>query len=189
MHGGTGLPVVIRSIRPEEHAELGELTVRVYRQVLASELETYAAVVRDVDARLAAGCEVVVAVTGDASAGDAVVGGVTYVPGPGPYAQLIDEDEAEVRMLVVEPGLHGLGLGRSLMQACIDRAAGAGKGALTLGTMPAMAAAQVLYRRMGFERRPELDTQIPGGAPLWCYSLDLEERASTSSRVGTRRPT
>lgn len=176
--------MVIRSIRPEEHAELGELTVRVYRQVLASELDTYAAVVRDVDARLAAGCEVVVAVTGDA-----VMGGVTYVPGPGPYAQLIDEDEAEVRMLVVEPALQGLGLGRGLMQACIDRAAGAGKGALTLGTMPAMTAAQGLYRSMGFERRLERDAQIPGGAPLWCYSLDLEERASTSSRVGTRRPT
>ncbi len=174
--------MVIRPIRPEEHAPLGELTVRVYRQLLATELETYAAVVRDVEARLAAGCEVLVAV-----AAEDVAGGVTYVPGPGPFAQLIDEDEAEVRMLVVDPRRQGQGIGAALTRACIERAEGAGKRALTLGTMPVMTAAQRLYRRLGFTRRPERDGNIPSGAPLWCYSLDLE--ATTSSRVGTRSPT
>ncbi len=173
----------VRPIRPEEHAELGELTVRVYRRVLASELETYAAVLRDADSRLAAGCDVLVA-PGDGR----VLGGVTYVPGPGPYAQLIDEDEAELRMLVVDPTAQRSGIGTALVRACIEAAGAAGKRSLVLGTMPVMTAAQRLYLRLGFARRPERDGQVPGGAALWCYSLCLE-RATTSSRVGTRQPT
>ncbi|HEV2766228.1 MAG TPA: GNAT family N-acetyltransferase [Acidimicrobiales bacterium] len=173
----------VRPIRSEEYAELGELTVRVYRQVLASDLETYAAVLRDVDARLAAGCDVLVA-----RSEGRVLGGVTYVPGPGAYAQLIDDDEAEIRMLVVDPAAQGRGIGAALVGACIGRAEAAGKRTLVLGTMPAMTAAQRLYLRLGFRRCPERDGQIPGGAALWCYSLPLE-RASTTSRVGTRKPT
>lgn len=176
-------PLSIGPIRLEEHAELGELTVRIYRQVLESELETYAAVLRDVDARLTAGCDVLVA-----SGEGRVLGGVTYVPGPGPYAQLIDEDEAELRMLVVDPTAQGSGIGTALVKACIVAAEAAGKRSLVLGTMPAMTAAQRLYLHLGFARRPERDGQIPGGAALWCYSLSLE-RATTSSRVGTRKPT
>ncbi|MDP8954393.1 MAG: GNAT family N-acetyltransferase [Actinomycetota bacterium] len=174
---------LVRSIRPEEHAELGELAVRVYRQVLASDLETYAEVLRDAEGRLATGCEVLVA-----HDDGRVVGGVTYVPGPGPYAQLVDDDEAEIRMLVVHPASQGRGIGTALVQACIVRGEAAGKRSLVLGTMPVMVAAQQLYLRLGFVRRPERDSHIPGGAPLWCYSLPLD-RATTNSRVGTRSPT
>ena len=160
--------ITIGPVRPEEHRPLGELTVRVYRQVLASELEGYAGVLRDVDGRLAAGCEVLVA-----RRGDQVVGGVTYVPGPGPYAQLIDRDEAEVRMLVVDPGAQGQGVGAALMQACVERARAADKRNLVLGTMPAMVAAQRLYTRLGFRRTPERDQQLDSGPCLVSYSMAM----------------
>ena len=160
--------ITIDAVRDEEHGLLGELTVRVYRQVLASELEGYAGVLRDVGDRLAAGCEVLVA-----RRGEQVVGGVTYVPGPGPYAQLIDRDEAEVRMLVVDPEAQGQGVGAALMQACVERARAAGKRNLVLGTMPAMVAAHRLYARLGFVRTPERDQQLDSGPCLVSYSMAL----------------
>ncbi|HVL02813.1 MAG TPA: GNAT family N-acetyltransferase [Acidimicrobiales bacterium] len=166
--------ITIGPVRPEEHRPLGELTVRVYRQVLASDLEGYAGVLRDVDDRLAAGCEVLVA-----RRGDQVVGGVTYVPRPGPYAQLITDDEAELRMLVVDPDAQGRGAGAALVQACVALARAAGKRNLVLGTMPAMVAAQRLYTRLGFVRTPERDEQLDSGPCLVSYVKALARPGAT----------
>lgn len=166
--------ITIGPVRSEEHRSLGELTVRVYRQVLASELEDYAGVLRNVDDRLAAGCEVLVA-----KRADQVVGGVTYVPGPGPYAQLITDDEAELRMLVVDPEAQGQGVGAALVQACVELARAAGRRNLVLGTMPAMVAAQRLYARLGFVRTPERDQQLDSGPLLVSYAKALAEPGET----------
>ena len=165
--------ITIRGIRPAEHGPLGELTVRVYRQVLDSDLEGYSDVLRAVEDRLETGCEVLVAV-----AGSRVVGGVTYVPGPGPYAQIITADEAEVRMLVVDPEVQGQGVGAALVGACVARARAAGKRTLALGTMPAMGAAQRLYVRLGFRPAPERRYEVPGGPCLVSYSMELVEPPS-----------
>ena len=173
--GGPGADEV-REAETHEHAALGELTVAVYRQVLASELVDYAAVLRDVPGRLAAGCDVLVAADGDR-----LLGGVTYVPGPGAYAQVAVAGEAELRMLVVDPVAQGRGVGAALVRACVDRARADARSALTLGTMPAMVAAQRLYLRLGFERVATRDDQVPSGLPLLCYSLDLQAAAAASS--------
>ncbi len=166
----------VRGVEPHEHAALGELTVAVYRQVLNSQLVDYAAVLRDVPGRLAAGCEVLVAADGDR-----LLGGVTYVPGPGAYAQFAVAGEAELRMLVVDPVAQGRGVGTALVRACVDRARADARSALTLGTMPAMVAAQRLYRRLGFARVADRDDQVPTGLPLLCYSLDLRAAAGACS--------
>lgn len=171
--------VLVRPVRLGEHDALGELTVAVYREVLASDLGSYAEILRDVAGRVAAGCQVLVAV-----AGDQLLGGVTYVPAPGGYAQLARLDEAELRMLVVDPAMAGHGAGTALVGACIDRAVAGGRRALTLGTMPEMEVAQRLYRRLGFARRPERDGTVPGGRPLLCYSLDLASAGVDSSVRG-----
>lgn len=144
--------------------------MRVYQDVLDSELEGYADVLRHVDDRLAAGCEVLVAVLAGR-----LVGGVTYVPGPGPYAQLIGDDQAELRMLVVDPEVQRQGVGAALVTACVRRASAAGKRALSLGTMPAMVPAQRLYAGLGFRRTPELDAPVAGGPLLVSYSLRLPD--------------
>ena len=160
--------ITIVAVRPEEHGALGELTGRDYRQVLASELEGYAGVLRDVDDRLASGCEVLVA-----RRGGQVVGGVTYVPGPGPYAQLIADDEAELRMLVVHPEAQGRGVGAALVRSCVELARSGGKRNLVLATMPTMVAAQRLYSSLGFRRTPERDHQLDSGPCLVSYLLAL----------------
>ena len=158
---------VIRPVRPEEQAHLGELTVRTYQRLLHLEEGGYADVLRDVGARTDT-CEVLVAVSDDR-----VVGGVTYVPGPGPYSALAGDHEAEIRMLVVDPHAQGRGVGEALVRSCIERATGQGKQALSLYTTGAMSDARRLYARMGFVRVPERDSSVGDGLRLLCYTLEL----------------
>ena len=60
--------------------------------------------------------------------GRRVLGGVTYVPGPGsPFAEFTDPDAAGIRMLAVADDAQGRGVGEALGRACIDRARAAGR--------------------------------------------------------------
>ncbi len=61
---------------------------------------------------------------------------------------------AEIKRLYVRPAYQGRGFGRQLTQAAMDRACAAGHRTLRLDTLGHMAAAQGLYRAMGFREIP-----------------------------------
>ena len=129
------MPVHVREVLPAEYAALGEITVAAYRTVGEEAHDGYLDFVRDVALRVAS-CPVLVAVDDDGR----VLGGVTYVPGPGtPYSETETEDEAGFRMLAVDPaGGQGRGVGRALVQACIDRARVDRRRRIVLLTRPLM---------------------------------------------------
>ncbi|MGZ6267437.1 MAG: GNAT family N-acetyltransferase, partial [Candidatus Limnocylindrales bacterium] len=96
---------LIRPIRPEECAALGELTVAAYHSIPAEmpHQETYDLQLRDVARRARTSC-VLVAV---GPAGE-LLGGVTFVSGPNdPYSEELHEGEAGIRMLAVDPARQG----------------------------------------------------------------------------------
>ncbi|RJQ80574.1 MarR family transcriptional regulator [Pseudonocardiaceae bacterium YIM PH 21723] len=62
-----------------------------------------------------------------------------------------DPGVAQLRLLLVEPSARGLGVGRRLVQACLDHARGSGCRSLELWTMSALAAAHRIYQQLGFE--------------------------------------
>ena len=161
----------VREILPEEYEALGEVTVAAYLTVGEEGHDGYLDVVRDTALR-AASCPVLVAVDGDGR----VLGGVTYVLGPGtPYSESEREGEAGFRMLAVDPaGGQGRGAGRALVQACIDRARSEGRSRIVLLTRPRMTAAQRLYQKMGFRRAPERDWVAAPGVELLGFALDLD---------------
>jgi len=64
----------------------------------------------------------------------------------------------EVAKMTVAEGLRGSGLGRRLMQRCIDAGAEAGATRLYLETSSHLAPALALYRAMGFRDLPPADT-------------------------------
>jgi ribosomal protein S18 acetylase RimI-like enzyme len=160
-------PIVVREARPDEHAALGELIVRAYREVGETEASYYAELL-DVAGR-AALVPVLVAVDAE----DHVLGCVTYVPGPGPFHEGEFAEAASIRMLAVAPAARRRGVGRVLVEACIERARAAGRPAISLSTRPFMTAAHRLYASLGFARVPELDWEFDPGEWLRAYRLAL----------------
>jgi len=160
--------VVVREAEPAELDPLGELTVAAYREVGETD-EPYYAELRDVAGR-AAHVPVLVAV--DAEDGR-LLGGMTYVPGPGPFAEGSFGDSATFRMLAVDPAARGRGAGRALVRAAIARARADGRPSIGIFTRPFMSAAQALYESLGFEREPALDWEFEPGEWLLAYRLRL----------------
>jgi GNAT superfamily N-acetyltransferase len=162
--------LVVREVRPDEFDRLADLTVAAYTRIPGvAEDDEYLAELRDVAARVAV---VPVLVAVDEDTGD-IVGGVTYVPGPGPFAEQERPDEAGFRALAVDPGVQGAGVGRLLVEACVERARAAGKRRVVLLTMPTMTSAHRLYERLGFRREAANDWEYEPGHLLLGYSLDL----------------
>jgi GNAT superfamily N-acetyltransferase len=64
----------------------------------------------------------------------------------------------EVAKMTVAESQRGSGLGRALMQACIDEGGRSGAPRLYLETNSALAPARALYRAMGFEDLPAQPT-------------------------------
>lgn len=169
--------MAVRMVRPEEYEALGALTVAAYQALLGPGMDAgYAAELGDVGRR-AAVADVLVDVDEDGR----LVGGITYIPGPGPMAWFAGAGEAGMRMLAVDPAAQGRGAGARLVAACVDRAVAAGKSRLLLHTTAPMTAAHRIYERAGFHRDPEHDEVLDGGLLLLAYALDLG-----SMVVGTR---
>jgi ribosomal protein S18 acetylase RimI-like enzyme len=75
----------------------------------------------------------------------------------------LDRDACEMKRLYVAPAGRGLGLGRALGEAVLAEAARIGYREIRLDTLPTMAAAIGLYRRLGFrEVAPYYDTPVAG---------------------------
>lgn len=163
----SGLQPAVRTVLPDEHDRVAELTLAAYAQ-LGLDVGAYRATLADVAGRAAA-ADVLVAVQGRR-----IDGAVTYVSDhDNAYAEFEDADAAGIRMLAVDPAVQGAGVGAVLVQACIARAAAGGRRRIVLHSTDQMAAAQRLYLRLGFRRAPERDWRPQPQVDLLGYVLTL----------------
>jgi GNAT superfamily N-acetyltransferase len=163
---------LIRLVRPDEYRALGDLTVAAYHAIDADmpHQDEYDVSLRDVARRAESSC-VAVAVATDGR----VLGGVTYVRGPDdPYSEDLREGEAGIRMLAVDPGSQGSGVGRALTLWCLDRARRDGRARIALHTSHFMPMAVRLYERLGFARSPDRDFSPVVGVDLLAYTFELD---------------
>src|SRR5215471_14800681 len=102
-------PVEVRAIRPSEYPEAGAIVVAAYRALPGAHLSNgYARDLADIGRR-ATEAEVLVAVDGR------VLGCVTFVPdAASPWAEMLEGNEAAIRMLGVDPAVQKRGAGRAL---------------------------------------------------------------------------
>lgn len=102
-----------------------------------------------------------------------------YAPGakmayPSPtFSEQWPDDWSAFRLLAVDPGARGHGLGRLLTDACIDRARSQGATGVGLHTTAPMAVARGMYERMGFVRAPEYDFFPQPDLVVEAYQLTL----------------
>lgn len=95
-----------------------------------------------------------------------LVGCLTFVPAPGTHHHEFADADA------IDPSAQGAGVGRAMVQWCIDETRRLGKPRIRIHTLPVMDAAQRLYRSMGFVRTPDLDENWDGVEGI-AYVLEL----------------
>jgi predicted N-acetyltransferase YhbS/quercetin dioxygenase-like cupin family protein len=113
--------------------------------------------------------------------GRRVVGTVSFYPDAGREELGWPTGWAGLRALGVEPRARGLGIGRALLGACLERARDAGAPVLCLHTAEFMAAAVAIYEAAGFRRDPAHDFDVTSRldligvrpVPILAYRLDL----------------
>lgn len=80
----------------------------------------------------------------------------------------------EIRLLATKPEVRGQGIGRALMDECIQRTRAAGFTLLGLHTTDMMQIAQNMYIGMGFVHHPELDFHPGPDVVVKGYLLRLD---------------
>jgi ribosomal protein S18 acetylase RimI-like enzyme len=165
---------VRQAVTRREQTEAGRVTVEAYQEFagkfVPSEWDFYARTLPEVQTRIEQG-ELLIAVD---AAGE-VVGTVTFYPEPTATSTHWRPDDATFRFLAVRPGYRQRGVGKSLLQECIDRALALGKNRLAMQTTPHMTAAIDMYRKAGFVRDIYGD-QTHGSFSLLGYALVLNNR-------------
>jgi ribosomal protein S18 acetylase RimI-like enzyme len=166
--------LIVRVALPGEYPDAGRITAEGYH---ADDLlrrpdglidNEYEARLADADRR-AREAELMVAVDDGK-----VLGTVTWCPPTSPLRELATRpDQAEFRMLAVAPAGRRRGVGRALVDACLDRARAESMREVLLSSLPQMTAAHALYREFGFVRAPELDHSPKAQVHLWAFRLSL----------------
>ncbi len=163
--------IQIREVLPEEYEDTGSLTQRAYAEYARPGeplWDDYFGMLADV-ARRAVFATVLVAVAGGHIVGTATVELDRTIEG----TQGLRRGQANLRLLAVDPGARGHGVGRRLVQACVQVARQAGKEVATLHTTGQMMAAQHIYRSLGFRRDPSGDVELHPDLVLQAFRLPL----------------
>jgi ribosomal protein S18 acetylase RimI-like enzyme len=161
----------VREIRPGEEAEAGRVTRLAYEEFVDPgdpDWGGYLDHVGDVAGR-AGSVPVLVAVEGARVLGSATLETEDASMGDDP----VEPGTANMRMLGVDPQARGRGVGRALVDACLDLARRQGKRAVTLHTTGDMKVAHRLYESMGFVRDPARDWHVAQAFMLYAFRLDL----------------
>jgi ribosomal protein S18 acetylase RimI-like enzyme len=169
--------VEIRNALESEYSQIGQLMVRVYSQLDGFPKETeqpayYAMLLNVGELTKKPGTELIIAIDKD----NQILGAVVYFSdmkyyGSGGTATQ-EENSGGFRLLAVENSARGRGIGKSLTQACIQRAKCQNLKQVIIHTTKAMETAWKMYEQIGFNRSEDLDF-VQGSLPVYGFRLKL----------------
>lgn len=169
--------VAVRNAKPEEFDNIGQMMVSVYSRLEGFPKETeqpaYYEMLRNVgNFTLTPGTEILVATDGRGE----IQGAVVYFSNMQHYGSggtaTAEKDAAGFRLLAVSHRSRGLGIGKTLTKACVDKAKEQKKKQVIIHTTKAMQTAWDMYERLGFKRSEDLDF-LQGQLPVFGFRLPL----------------
>ena len=152
---------VIREALPGEYPALGQLLVQVYSTLEGfpgpREMPHYYEMLADIGALARKpGAKLLMA-----AAGQRILGGVVHFADMAQYGSggtaTLEKDASGFRLLAVDPAARGMGVGRALVEACLDLAREDQHTRVVIHTTNAMKTAWRMYEAIGFKRAPDLD--------------------------------
>ncbi len=171
--------ITIRAAQPQEYAAAGRLMVEVYRRLEGfpgpDEQPEYYHMLANIGELVARpGAALLVACSEDG----AILGAVVYfgdmqLYGSGGTATA-ERNAAGFRLLAVDTAARGLGIGKQLALACIERAREERQQQMIIHTTMAMQPAWAMYEKMGFRRSQDLDF-MQGSIPVSGFRMQLAE--------------
>ncbi|KAA3440912.1 GNAT family N-acetyltransferase [Rufibacter hautae] len=171
-------PYTIRKAAPDEFAALGQLMVQVYSQLdgfpKPEEQPAYYQMLSNIgEFTQHPGVEILVAVSekGTLNGGVVFFRDLQFYGSGGTATQ--EKNAAGFRLLAVSPEARGLGIGRALTQACIQRAKDHQLSQVIIHSTKAMQTAWKMYEKLGFSRSEDLDF-MQGELPVFGFRLHLK---------------
>lgn len=105
---------------------------------------------------------------------DKILGAVVYIGDMKNYGSggtaTSEKNAAGFRLLAVSNEARGLGIGKQLSIACIEKARKEGRQQMIIHTTDAMKVAWGMYEKLGFERSVDLDF-LQSGFPVYGFRL------------------
>lgn len=168
--GAQHVSLIVREAHSDEYLRIGEITAAAFISGGLGESNPYAATLRDAAGRAGDGVLLVATDTG----GGQILGATSLVLPGSRLADVCGADEVEFRMLAVDPEAQGCGVGRTLVNECLDRGRHAGARAVVIRVAETSLPARHLYEYLGFTQAPDRDFDLEHGPRLLGYRLVLD---------------
>jgi len=169
--------MTIREAYPQEFEKIGQLMVSVYSQLegfpSAEEQPSYYKTLANIGSFTEnPETKLLVAISTE----NRILGAVLYFGDMKHYGSggtaTKEVNASGIRLLAVDIDSRGLGVGKALTMACIERAKENNNSQVILHTTKAMLKAWALYEKIGFKRSPDLDFKQQG-FPVFGFRLKL----------------
>lgn len=169
------MSVTISQAQPEDHLAIGQLMVEVYSSLPGfatpeEQPEYYEMLANIGDFTQKESVELLVA-----KDDDDILGAVVYIGDMQDYRAAItieDADAAAFRLLAVSTNARGLGVGKLLTNACLDKAKSQGRNQMIIHTTDSMKVAWGMYEKIGFVRSTDLDF-VQSGLQVYGFRMGL----------------
>ncbi|SDR66358.1 GNAT family N-acetyltransferase [Christiangramia echinicola] len=167
----------IRNANPAEFKEIGYLMVEVYSKLEGfpthkEQPEYYELLLNIGDLTKRPKTELIVAVSDE----EEVMGALVYFSDMSYYGSggtaTKEKNASGFRLLAVDPDYRGIGIGKQLTIACIEKAKNDQNEQLIIHSTRYMKVAWIMYENLGFKRSEDLDF-MQGQLPVYGFRLKL----------------